>query len=956
MANRTDPARRNRLNKLFNDVLAGKQKLTPQNNPHFLEAICSQADPAACVNSIIALPAGLDAIQESMRVDLTAKFFNGRATELLTYLQAPTLSNIGGGGFLNQVILKIVDPPIFWGQFTLAFRTGQLQDGAQRCFAWLLLHMISTTSDLSNPYLDLARDSTIVDRILASPIAETSALGQQIKDFLDMRNKNTTYLGDFHAGGRHDNDFDDFRAISILPTADEITCTKSAFLRSSSELEDPETIDTRLAIYLDSQFRLLREDMLYEMKEELQVALSKKKGRRRGMIIEGLKLSGIHCGPDEKRRCKWGITLQCAKDLPFFDKVKPDDSERKAHLKNSRNILKHQSLTCLIVDGEMVAFPTINRDEDLLAQTPPMFVLQLEGDATISKVLLRLKTAKDIKLVQIDTAVFAFEPVLKALQEMKSMPLAPELLFWSADDILRNPSSSPTHIISALTSNPRCDVGRLLNTPKSIVLDASQAKSLLSALTQKVSLIQGPPAFMNMSGTGKSFIGALLAKALVDFTDQIVLVVCYTNHALDQFLEDLVNIGISEHVMVRLGKANSKTESMSLSSQAASFRRSRADWTEIDALRARSEGLCSNLCATFGQYTSSALSNSTLLGYLEFEDPRFYEAFCLPSEDDGMTLVGKGGQAIQRDYLPSSPDIWQMQPSDRKSKLKHWKQAVLEEQVEQIIGNAREYNETQTELARKFTANTVAVLRSKRIIACTTTAAAKYTDSIQSASPGVVLVEEAGEILESHVLTAIGQATDQLILIGDHQQLRPKVNNYSLTVEKGDGFELNRSLFERLVLRGYPHHTLTQQHRMRPEISDLVRQLTYPNLIDAGSTHNRPIIKGLRDVIVFINHTCPEDELREVSDRRDMGSSSSKQNTFEVEMVLKIVRYLGQQGYGSDQLVVLTPYLGQLSLLKTSLARENDPLLNDLDLQELIKAGLQPQDNYQGEESDTAGK
>ncbi|KAJ7756428.1 P-loop containing nucleoside triphosphate hydrolase protein [Mycena maculata] len=981
MANHIDPARRNRLNKIFNDVLRGKQKLTAQNNVHFLEAICAQSDAAACVNSIISLPAGLDSIQESMRFDLTAKFFNGRATELLTYLQTPTLANIGGGAFLHQVILKIVEPDIFWTQFALAFRTAQLQDNAQRCFAWVLLHMMSATSDLSNPYLDLARDSTILDRILSSPTPETNALGQQIKDFLDMRSTTTSFQGALLPGGRHDNDFDDFRAIAILPTADEITCTKSSFLRSSSELDDPATIDTRLSIYLDSQFRLLREDMLYEMKEELQIALNGKKGRHRGMIIEGFKLLGIHCGPDERRRSKWGITLQCNKDLPFFDKIKPN--ERKAHLEsNSRKILKHQSLTCLVVDGDLVAFPTINRDEELLSQTPPILVLQVDGDATTSKVLLRLKAAKDIKLVQIDTAVFAFEPVLKALQEAKTMPLSPELLFWTPDDILRSPSSSPTSIINALISNPRCDVGKLLGTPKSIILDSSQAASLLSALKQKVSLIQGPP------GTGKSFIGALLAKALVDFTDQTVLVVCYTNHALDQFLEDLVNIGISEYSMVRLGKANSKTEAMSLQNQTAVFKRTRADWTEIDALRTRSEGLCSNLRMAFGHYASSSLSNSAILDYLEFEDPQFYEAFLAPSSEDGdMTVVGKNGQAIQRDYLlhqwaqgrdagvlkqhPSvleSPDIWRMRPPARKSKLKDWKQAILEEQVEQIVNIAREYNETQTELARKFTANTVAVLQSKRIIGCTTTAAAKYTESIQAASPGVLLVEEAGEILESHVLTALGQTTDQLILIGDHQQLRPKVNNYSLTVEKGDGYDLNKSLFERLVLKGYPHKTLTQQHRMRPEISDLVRQLTYPDLIDAGSTHNRPRIRGLRDVIVFIDHACPEDELSDVSDRRDMGSSSSKQNTFEIEMVLKIVKYLGQQGYGTDDLVILTPYLGQLSLLKTSLAKENDPLLNDLDSQELFRAGLLPPqgssrthnrtirlatiDNYQGEESD----
>lgn len=37
--------------------------------------------------------------------------------------------------------------------------------------------------------------------------------------------------------------------------------------------------------------------------------------------------------------------------------------------------------------------------------------------------------------------------------------------------------------------------------------------------------------------------------------------------------------------------------------------------------------------------------------------------------------------------------------------------------------------------------------------------------------------------------------TEQLILIGDHQQLRPKCS-YKLSVEQGDGFDLNQSLFE----------------------------------------------------------------------------------------------------------------------------------------------------------------
>ena len=174
-----------------------------------------------------------------------------------------------------------------------------------------------------------------------------------------------------------------------------------------------------------------------------------------------------------------------------------------------------------------------------------------------------------------------------------------------------------------------------------------------------------------------------------------------------------------------------------------------------------------------------------------------------------------------------------------------------------------------------------------------------------------------------------------------HRQLRPKVNNYRLTVEKGEGYNLNMSLFERLVLKGYPHETLTEQHRMRPEISALIRQLTYPDLVDAAKTKNRAQLRGVQDVIVFINHDQPEDITLQLADRRDMDSTSSKQNSHEVGMVLKIVRFLAQQGYGTDKIVVLTPYLGQLHKLQEALRGDNDPILNDLDSHDLVRAGLQ---------------
>ena len=174
------------------------------------------------------------------------------------------------------------------------------------------------------------------------------------------------------------------------------------------------------------------------------------------------------------------------------------------------------------------------------------------------------------------------------------------------------------------------------------------------------------------------------------------------------------------------------------------------------------------------------------------------------------------------------------------------------------------------------------------------------------------------------------------------RQLRPKVNNYQLTVERGEGFDLTRSLFERLVLKGYPHETLSTQHRMRPEISAFVRDLTYPELVDTPSTHERPDIRGVQSNVIFVDHSHPEDDDSLIADRTDGGTKSSKQNTYEVQMVLKIVRYLAQQGYKSEDIVILTPYLGQLHQLRDQLKRDNDPILNDLDSIDLARAGLSP--------------
>lgn len=73
-------------------------------------------------------------------------------------------------------------------------------------------------------------------------------------------------------------------------------------------------------------------------------------------------------------------------------------------------------------------------------------------------------------------------------------------------------------------------------------LDYAQSKAFKAALTKEFTVIQGPP------GTGKTYIGLRIARSIIEnmyetnILKNPILVICYTNHALDQFLEGLIKI------------------------------------------------------------------------------------------------------------------------------------------------------------------------------------------------------------------------------------------------------------------------------------------------------------------------------------------------------------------------------------------------------------------------------
>ena len=66
------------------------------------------------------------------------------------------------------------------------------------------------------------------------------------------------------------------------------------------------------------------------------------------------------------------------------------------------------------------------------------------------------------------------------------------------------------------------------------------------------------------------------------------------------------------------------------------------------------------------------------------------------------------------------------------------------------------------------------ILRTARVVGITTTGAAKHQQLLAGMGSRICVVEEAGEVLEAHILASLCESHQQLILIGDHYQLRPK--------------------------------------------------------------------------------------------------------------------------------------------------------------------------------------
>lgn len=280
-------------------------------------------------------------------------------------------------------------------------------------------------------------------------------------------------------------------------------------------------------------------------------------------------------------------------------------------------------------------------------------------------------------------------------------------------------------------------------------------------------------------------------------------------------------------------------------------------------------------------------------------------------------------------------NLWEITPKFRGLIYRAWQARLLDQRVsdfrktladnKRITNNLkinRWYKDTQTIKSTQL-----------EVIGCTTTGLTKYRGLLAALQPRTMLIEEAAETREANIISALYPSLQQLILVGDHQQLRPHCDIRGLSEKP---YNMRVSLFERLVKLQMPFTLLNMQRRMIPTLRQVLNGF-YPSLQDhpvVTKPNARLPVPGMATESFLFHHTWSE----------GVDEDLSKFNVLEAEMIVGFIRYLRLNGVHDSQITVLTFYRGQRKKILAEAKRKSfssHPFTN-----------VYTVDSYQGEEND----
>lgn len=448
---------------------------------------------------------------------------------------------------------------------------------------------------------------------------------------------------------------------------------------------------------------------------------------------------------------------------------------------------------------------------------------------------------------------------------------------------------------------------------------------------------------------------------------------CFTNHALDQFLEHLLNTGILK--IIRIG-GQSRSESLE--------NHNLRNITQTEAKSKHESWQAATAYRTLGEHEAKSkhilgrlhgIGKRVEWKYFERHIAQRYNHIYIQFnivDRDGYTVVGRhpfdlwasgdasddpsvahpGTASTTLDLASivqkAGRNVQSLSYAERRRLIEHWSQELQRDAAEEFFELVKDAEAIQRGLTNVHEEVNRRVLQDADVIGITTSGLAKNISTLQHVRSKVMICEEAGEVMEPHMISALLPSVEHFIQIGDHQQLRPSINNFhDLSLESGQGIlhQLDRSQFERLSVgeRGRPSMPVAQlnvQRRMRPDISTLIRETIYDKLTDHPSTLQLPDVVGIRKNVFWLNHDYMEDE-----GQAEIHHKKSKSNDWEVEMVHALVRHVVRQGvYASSDIAVLTPYTGQLQKLRTAMRNDFEIVLSERDQDALLKDGFGAQD------------
>ncbi|XP_072237874.1 NFX1-type zinc finger-containing protein 1 isoform X2 [Leuresthes tenuis] len=847
----------------------------------------------------------------------------------------------------------------------------------------------------------------------------------------------------------------DFRTIPLYPTPEEFHQEQRPFLRPNITSQRY----TNTHLYLDTHFRLLREDFVRPLREGIQQLLQSQMDMgRTDNPVKTKRFDDIRVYFDTQL-----VVPKCTHTgLAYI--VQFDSQPLKfVRWQNSKRLL-FGSLVCLSYDNfESFLFATVS-DRDPTDLQKGQVTITFTEESRIK--LARIQTDQLFLMVETTAYFEAYRYVLEGLKEQTeenlpfqryivecSTDVEPPSYLNGSDTYDLSPIAEPLHKVNMGPFN--CLDQGAWPTMEELGLDESQMKAFQLALTKELAIVQGPP------GTGKTYVGLKIARALLTNKDlwnndefpAPMLVVCYTNHALDQFLEGIHTF--LKNGIVRVGgRSNSeilKQFNLRELTHSRLFRHSlpshlRSAYNQIHkelsekAWEIQSQSMKLE-CSLKGVMRESFLQRfisdghwdslnslpidvffvawnekpslmmewlglgSTVVHQRETENANANEEMELEEDlieiaeeadliqeermiEDGWTIgPGAGrddkkkremeetareveelmlamnldkadiqaeqneeGWQMQRDQRrkmknrirkelgkstamteeeeDSIYDVWSLSLGDRWRLYRLWVTRYRVELRTKALVSEQAYQNAVDRLADVKRRENLQILKRATVIGMTTTGAAKFREALQEVCPRVVIVEEAAEVLEAHTITTLSRACQHLILIGDHQQLRPSATVYELA----KNFNLEMSMFERLVKMGLPYVRLNYQHRMRPDIACLLTPHIYSELENHPSVLEYENIMGLNTNLFFVEHNHPEEEIRD---------GKSHQNSHEANFVVALCRYLLLQGYKPEQITILTTYTGQLHCLRKLMPATN-----------FSGVKVHVVDKYQGEEND----